>query len=53
MKEFRSKVAVITGAVGGMGEESAIAWPIVFLCSEKARWIVGADLNVSAGQVID
>jgi NAD(P)-dependent dehydrogenase (short-subunit alcohol dehydrogenase family) len=37
---------------GRIGEAKDIAWPIVFLCSDKASWIVGADLNVSAGQVI-
>jgi 3alpha(or 20beta)-hydroxysteroid dehydrogenase len=37
---------------GEIGDARDIAWPIVFLCSDKARWIVGADLNVSAGQVI-
>lgn len=37
---------------GHIGDAADIAGPIVFLCSEQARWIVGADLNVSAGQVI-
>jgi NAD(P)-dependent dehydrogenase (short-subunit alcohol dehydrogenase family) len=37
---------------GTVGDALDIAWPIVFLCSDRARWIVGADLNVSAGQVI-
>lgn len=37
---------------GHVGESKDIAYPIVFLCSDKAHWIVGADLNVSAGQVI-
>ena len=37
---------------GYVGESKEIAYPIVFLCSDKAKWIVGADLNVSAGQVI-
>lgn len=37
---------------GEIGTARDIAYPIVFLCSDKARWIVGADLNVSAGQVI-
>ena len=37
---------------GRIGDSVDIAYPIVFLCSEWARWIVGADLNVSAGQVI-
>jgi 3alpha(or 20beta)-hydroxysteroid dehydrogenase len=37
---------------GRIGEARDIAYPIVFLCSDRAGWIVGADLNVSAGQVI-
>ena len=40
---------VVFGRVGGARD---IAYPIVFLCSDRAGWIVGADLNVSAGQVI-
>jgi len=35
-----------------LAELEDIAYPIVFLCSDRARWIVGADLNVSGGQVI-
>lgn len=35
-----------------IGEARDIAFPIVFLCSDLAGWVVGADLNVSAGQVI-
>lgn len=35
-----------------IGDAKDIAYPIVFLCSDRASWIVGADLNVSAGQVI-
>jgi len=37
---------------GEIGTAKDIAAPIVFLCSDQARYIVGADLNVSAGQVI-
>ena len=37
---------------GRIGDARDIAYPIVFLCSDRAGWIVGADLNVSAGQVI-
>jgi NAD(P)-dependent dehydrogenase (short-subunit alcohol dehydrogenase family) len=37
---------------GYIGDSKDIAYPIVFLCSDKAKWIVGADINVSAGQVI-
>ena len=37
---------------GRIGDSRDVAWPIVFLCSDRAAWIVGADLNVSAGQVI-
>ena len=37
---------------GHIGTGRDIAYPIVFLCSDRAGWIVGADLNVSAGQVI-
>jgi NAD(P)-dependent dehydrogenase (short-subunit alcohol dehydrogenase family) len=37
---------------GYIGDSRDVAYPIVFLCSDRARWIVGADLNVSAGQVI-
>lgn len=37
---------------GRIGDARDIAYPIIFLCSDKAGWIVGADLNVSAGQVI-
>ena len=37
---------------GYVGDARDIAWPIVFLCSDRAKWIVGADLNISAGQVI-
>jgi len=35
-----------------IGDARDIAFPIVFLCSDLAGWVVGADLNVSAGQVI-
>ena len=37
---------------GRVGDARDIAYPMVFLCSDKAGWVVGADLNVSAGQVI-
>ena len=37
---------------GRVGDARDIAYPIVFLCSDRAQWVVGADLNVSAGQVI-
>jgi 3alpha(or 20beta)-hydroxysteroid dehydrogenase len=37
---------------GYIGEAMDVVPAIVFLCSDKAKWIVGADLNVSAGQVI-
>ena len=37
---------------GRIGDGRDVAWPIVFLCSDRASYIVGADLNVSAGQVI-
>jgi len=37
---------------GYVGDSRDVAYPIVFLCSDRAKWIVGADLNVSAGQVI-
>ena len=37
---------------GEIGDARDVAWVIVFLCSDKARWVVGADVNVSAGQVI-
>ena len=47
--EERIRQQVVFGTIG-TGRD--VAWPIVFLCSDKARWIVGADLNVSAGQVI-
>ena len=45
----RIKKDVVFGYVGGARE---IAYPIVFLCSDLMKWAVGADLNVSAGQVI-
>lgn len=35
-----------------IGDGRDIAYPIVFLCSDRSGWIVGADLNISAGQVI-
>jgi NAD(P)-dependent dehydrogenase (short-subunit alcohol dehydrogenase family) len=43
-----------TGEVvfGRAGEARDIAYPIVLLCSDRLGWVVGADLNVSAGQVI-
>ena len=47
--EERIRQQVVFGTIG-TGQD--VAWPIVFLCSDKAKWIVGADLNVSAGQVI-
>lgn len=47
--EERIRNQVVFGTIGTAQD---VAWPIVFLCSDKARWIVGADLNVSAGQVI-
>ena len=37
---------------GQIGDARDVAWVIVFLCSDKARWVIGADINVSAGQVI-
>jgi NAD(P)-dependent dehydrogenase (short-subunit alcohol dehydrogenase family) len=37
---------------GRIGDSRDVAYPIVFLCSDRAKWVVGADLNVSAGQVI-
>lgn len=39
-------------AFGRIGDARDIAWPIVFLCSDRASYIVGVDLNVSGGQVI-
>ena len=37
---------------GDIGDGKDIAYPMVFLRSDKAKWIVGADLNVSAGRVV-
>jgi NAD(P)-dependent dehydrogenase (short-subunit alcohol dehydrogenase family) len=48
-REENIRQQVVFGEIGTARE---IAWPIVFLCSDRAKWIVGADLNVSAGQVI-
>ena len=48
-KEEQVRSEVVFGRIG---DSIDIAYPIVFLCSGWARWIVGADLNVSAGQVI-
>lgn len=45
----RIKKEVVFGYVGGPKD---IAYPMVFLCSDLAKWAVGADLNVSGGQVI-
>lgn len=49
-----AREAAVAGEVvfGYVGDSRDIAYPIVFLCSERAHWIVGADLNVSAGQVV-
>jgi NAD(P)-dependent dehydrogenase (short-subunit alcohol dehydrogenase family) len=47
--EERIRKQVVFGTIGTAQD---VAWPIVFLCSDKAKWVVGADLNVSAGQVI-
>jgi 3alpha(or 20beta)-hydroxysteroid dehydrogenase len=45
----RMKEEVVFGYIG---DAMDIVPAIVFLCSDRAKWIVGADLNVSAGQVI-
>lgn len=37
---------------GEIGDARDVAWVIVFLCSDRACWVVGADINVSAGQVV-
>lgn len=37
---------------GYIGSARDIAYPMVLLCSDRMGWVVGADLNVSAGQVI-
>jgi 3-oxoacyl-[acyl-carrier protein] reductase len=31
------------------GEPQDVAWAVVFLCSEKARYITGVALDLSAG----
>jgi NAD(P)-dependent dehydrogenase (short-subunit alcohol dehydrogenase family) len=46
-KERRDQVVF-----GYIGDALDIVPAIVFLCSDLAHWIVGADLNISAGQVI-
>lgn len=42
MKEFRGKVAVVTGAASGIGRALAIR------CAEEGINVVGADINESA-----
>ena len=54
MGKTKAREAAVASEVvfGHVGDSVDIAYPIVFLCLEWARWIVGTDLNVSAGQVI-
>jgi 3-oxoacyl-[acyl-carrier protein] reductase len=40
-------------AMGRLGEPEEVAAAIVFLCSEQARWITGADLLVDGGTITD
>jgi len=47
--EERIKGDVVFGRIG---DGRDIAYPIVLLCSDRMGYVVGADLNVSAGQVI-
>jgi NAD(P)-dependent dehydrogenase (short-subunit alcohol dehydrogenase family) len=38
--------------IGRIGEPADVAAMFVFLASERARHIVGADINISGGQLI-
>ena len=49
--EFHRKVKEAT-LLNTVGDATSVAPVIVFLCSEQAHYITGADINVSAGQVL-
>ena len=42
--------AVAESALGRMGEPEDVAHAVLFLCSERARHVTGAVLNVDGGQ---
>ena len=35
--------------LGGMGEPDDIAWGVIYLASDEARWVTGVVLPVDAG----
>jgi 3-oxoacyl-[acyl-carrier protein] reductase len=49
--EFHKKVKEAT-LLKTVGDADSIAPIIVFLCSDQARYITGAEINASAGQVL-
>jgi len=49
------KVAIVTGATGGLGRISApedVAPAVLFLASDKSGYVTGSTLNVSGGMLM-
>jgi 3-oxoacyl-[acyl-carrier protein] reductase len=40
-------------AIGRTGEPEEVAAMIVFLCSERASWVTGAEILVDGGTITD
>ncbi|MBS3895158.1 SDR family oxidoreductase [Silanimonas sp.] len=61
MSRLTGQVAVVTGGGNGLGEAIAlhplggtgtpddIAWGVVYLASDQARWVTGAELVIDGG----
>ena len=46
----QQKIAVVTGGMGGLGKPDEVAGLIIYLCSEEAAFVTGANISINGGQ---